>query len=78
MCFILIDSSILENKLLYTRVQKAIYNFREYCCHLILGLVANISLKVVPFRSYAAFPTLLPFFKCILEVVFCEGVEHRL
>jgi hypothetical protein len=24
------------------------------------------------------FPAPLPFFKCILEVVFCEGVQHRL
>jgi hypothetical protein len=27
-----------------------------------------------PFRAYAPFQALLPFFKCILEVVFWEGV----
>jgi hypothetical protein len=43
-----------------------------------MGLLANITLEVVPFRSYAPFPALLSLFKCILEVVFCEGVQHRL
>jgi hypothetical protein len=36
-----------------------------------------ITLKVAPFRAYAPFPALLLFLKCILEVVFCEGVQHR-
>jgi hypothetical protein len=27
---------------------------------------------------YAPFPELLPFFKCILEIVLCEDVQHRL
>jgi hypothetical protein len=43
-----------------------------------LGPLATITLKVVPFRMYAPFPALLPFFKCILEIVFCEGVQHCL
>jgi hypothetical protein len=30
-----------------------------------------------PLRAYAHFPALLPIFKCIPEVVFCEGVQHR-
>jgi hypothetical protein len=34
---------------------------------LILGLLATITLKVVPFHAYSPFPALLPFFKCILE-----------
>jgi hypothetical protein len=38
--------------------------------------VATITLEVIPFRAYAPFPGLLPFFKCILEVVICEGVQH--
>jgi hypothetical protein len=37
---------------------------------IILGLLAIITLEAVPFRSYAPFPALLPFFKCILEVMF--------
>jgi hypothetical protein len=45
---------------------------------LTLGLLATIALEIVPFLTYAPFPALLPFFKCILEVVFCEGVQHRL
>jgi hypothetical protein len=45
---------------------------------LTLGLLATITLKVVPFLEYALFPELLPFLKCILEDVFCEGVQHRL
>jgi hypothetical protein len=43
-----------------------------------LDLLATITLEVVPFRAYAPFPALLPFLKCILEDVFCEGVLHRL
>jgi hypothetical protein len=45
---------------------------------LTLCLLATITLEVVPFRAYAQFPAFLPFFKCILEVVFCEGVLRRL
>jgi hypothetical protein len=45
---------------------------------LTLGLLVTIILKAVPFLTYAPFPALLPFFKCILELVFCKGVKHRL
>jgi hypothetical protein len=41
---------------------------------LTLGLLATITLEVTFFRTYAPFPALLPFFKCILEVVFCGDV----
>jgi hypothetical protein len=37
-----------------------------------LGLLETINLEVVLFRAYAPFPALLPFFKRIPEVVFCE------
>jgi hypothetical protein len=40
-----------------------------------LGLLAPITLELVPFHVYALFPAPLPFFKCILEVIFCEGVK---
>jgi hypothetical protein len=43
-----------------------------------LGLLSTFTLEVVPFRAYAPFPVLSQIFKCILEVVFCEGVQHRL
>jgi hypothetical protein len=36
------------------------------------------ALKVVPFCAYALFPAILPFIKCIMEVMFCEGVHHHL
>jgi hypothetical protein len=39
-----------------------------------LGLLTTITLGVALFRAYAPFPELLLFLKCILEVVFCEGV----
>jgi hypothetical protein len=45
---------------------------------LTFGLLATITLQVVPFRAYSPFPAFLPSFKCILEVVFCEGVQYRL
>jgi hypothetical protein len=45
---------------------------------LTLGLLATINLEVVPFLTYAPFPVLLSFSKFILEVVFCEDVQHRL
>jgi hypothetical protein len=65
-------------------VQIVIHNFRDWCCHLFkkkkpsLGKLATITLEVVPFHLYALFPALLPFFKCILDVMFCEGVQHLL
>jgi hypothetical protein len=34
--------------------------------------MATITLEVVPFH------VLLTFFKCTLEVVFCEDIQHRL
>jgi hypothetical protein len=43
-----------------------------------LGLQTTVTLEVVAFRAYAPFPALLPFLYCILEVVFCEDVQHRL
>jgi hypothetical protein len=43
-----------------------------------LGLLATVTIEVDPFRAYAPFLELLPFFKCILEAVFCEGVQDRL
>jgi hypothetical protein len=45
---------------------------------LTLSLLAIIALEVVPFRAYAPFPARLPFLNASLEVVFCEGVQHRL
>jgi hypothetical protein len=42
-----------------------------------LGLLTTINLEVL-FCSYALFPVLLLFFKCILEFVFCDGVQLRL
>jgi hypothetical protein len=39
---------------------------------LFLGLLATITLQVVTFRVYTPFPGLLPFFKLILEVMFCK------
>jgi hypothetical protein len=42
-----------------------------------LGLLATITLEVVSFRAYAPFPALL-LFLMHPEVVFCEGVQHRL
>jgi hypothetical protein len=43
-----------------------------------LGLLATITLEVVPIRVHAPSQELPPFSLCILEVVFCEGVQHRL
>jgi hypothetical protein len=34
--------------------------------------------EAVPFCAHASFQVLLPFFKCILEVFLCEGVQHCL
>jgi hypothetical protein len=45
---------------------------------LTLVLVAAITLEVAPFRAYAPFPALLPFLKCVLEVLFSEGLQHHL
>jgi hypothetical protein len=39
---------------------------------LTLVLLATITLEVTPFLE------ILPFFKCILEVVFCKDVQHHL
>jgi hypothetical protein len=40
-----------------------------------LGLLATITLEVVSFSAYAQFPALLPFFKCILKVVFSTAYD---
>jgi hypothetical protein len=45
---------------------------------LTLVLLATITLQVVTFLAYAPFPALRPFLKFVLEVVFCEGVQHPL
>jgi hypothetical protein len=45
---------------------------------LTLGLLATITLEAIPFNKYSPYPALLPFFKFILEIVLCEGVQHRL
>jgi hypothetical protein len=45
---------------------------------LTFDLLATINLKIVPFHAYAQFSELLPFFKCILEIVFCKDVQHGL
>jgi hypothetical protein len=45
---------------------------------LTFGLLASITLEVVPISAYAPFTALLLFFKCILEVMFFEGVQHGL
>ncbi len=45
---------------------------------LILRLLATITLKVVAFHTYTSVPAILPFLKCILEAMFCEGVQHCL
>jgi hypothetical protein len=39
--------------------------------------MATITLDVVPFHAYAV-PSAYAIFICILEVVFCEGVQHCL
>jgi hypothetical protein len=44
---------------------------------LTLGLLVIVSFEVISFCVYAKFPSLLPFFACILEVVFSE-YQHRL
>jgi hypothetical protein len=45
---------------------------------LTLDLLATITLKAVPLHAYATFIALLPFFKCIQKVMFCEDAHHRL
>jgi hypothetical protein len=40
--------------------------------------LAILTLKIVPFHSYALFPGILPYLKRIPEVVFCESVQHHL
>jgi hypothetical protein len=37
-----------------------------------LDLLATITLEEVSISTYAPFPALLQFFRCILEVVFCR------
>jgi hypothetical protein len=44
---------------------------------LTFGLLAIITLKVISLHVYAPFTALLPFHKCILEVMFCDGVQHH-
>jgi hypothetical protein len=41
-----------------------------------MDVLATITLEVVPFRVYAQFRSSFAIFKCILEAVFCEGVQQ--
>jgi hypothetical protein len=43
-----------------------------------MALLTTITLEAVPFCTYALFPPLLLLSKCILEVLFSEGVQHCL
>jgi hypothetical protein len=43
---------------------------------LTLGLLATITIEIVPFRAYAQFQS-SAIFECILEVVFSDGVSHH-
>jgi hypothetical protein len=45
---------------------------------LTLSPLATITLEVDSIGAHAPFPELLPLFKRILQVVFCEAVQHRL
>jgi hypothetical protein len=61
--------------------QRAIYNLGAVLPSsqkLTLTLLAIVALEVVLFSEYALFPAVLPFLKYILEIVFGEGVQHRL
>jgi hypothetical protein len=57
----------------------AVYNFGDWCCcqvkNKVLGPLATITLRVVPFRAYAWFPALPTFFKSIPEVTFYEDAQ---
>jgi hypothetical protein len=70
--------NVLDKNGLLAEIQRAVHNSRDWCCclvkKLILDLLATITLKAIPFHPYTPFSELLPFFKCILEVVFCEDV----
>jgi hypothetical protein len=48
------------------------------CQKLTLALLATIALKVGSFREYVPFSAFFHLFKCILQVVLCEGVQHRI
>jgi hypothetical protein len=43
-----------------------------------LESLATIILEVDTFHDYAPFSAPSAIFKCILKVMFCEGVQHRL
>jgi hypothetical protein len=62
-------------------IKRASHNFRDCSCNLAkkltLGLLATITLEVVPFRAYAPFPALLPFLNASWKSCW-EDVQHRL
>jgi hypothetical protein len=45
---------------------------------LTFGQLATITFEVVLFHMYSWLTALLPLFKCILEVLFCDSVQHCL
>jgi hypothetical protein len=51
----------------------AVHHLWDWCCSLV-----TVTLEVGPFCTYPPLPALLPFLKCILDIIFCEGVQHRL
>jgi hypothetical protein len=64
---------------IYTYTHIYIHTYMRVCM-CVHACVHNFWDWRVPFRtySYAPFPVLLPFFKCILEIVFCEADQHCL
>jgi hypothetical protein len=60
-------------------IQRVIHNFRNWCCHLVkitLGLLVYHQSSPLP--RICTVPSVSAMFTCILEVVICECVQHRL
>lgn len=67
--------------LIITAFSSNINNFRGLSCHVVKINCASTDhhySRYIPFHAHAPFPALLPCLKCILEIVFCACVPHRL
>jgi hypothetical protein len=60
---------------------KSIHNFRDWCCHLAktnFGPTGHHYSRNISLSPVCNVPSTSVIFKCVLKVVFCEGVQHRL
>jgi hypothetical protein len=88
-CFLILPTSVAHCLNFWVLIHSFICSFVHIYIHTNMYVCARVSIISGtsvkkkkkgggPFCIYAPFPVLLPFFKCIPEIVLCEGDQHYL